>query len=150
MPLKFILKCSTPILTFCFSIYWTPKIYIYLCCNSLSSLVTLAVSERKIMKNKNALTAAFASCLLGDYRVVTRYMGSGINRKRWGGIRDHSAGIWDHKPWDRDQHYCKGIRDPVFRHKNKDHKILKCALIGGTCQHFSIQLYFCCNISIRY
>ena len=19
------------------------------------------------------------------------------------GIRDHSAGIWDHKPWDRDQ-----------------------------------------------
>ena len=24
------------------------------------------------------------------------------------------------------------------------------ALIGRTCQHFSIQLYFCCNISIRY
>ena len=52
------------------------------------------------MKNKNTLTAALASRLLGDYRVVTRYMGSGINRKRWGGIRDHSAGIWDHKPWD--------------------------------------------------
>ena len=83
-------------------------------------------------------------------RVVTRYMGSGINSKKWGGIRNHSAGIWDHKPWDRDQHYCKGIMDQVFRHNNKDHKILKCALIGGTCRHFSIQLYFCCNISIQY
>ena len=83
-------------------------------------------------------------------RVVTKYMGSGINSKNWGGIRNHSAEIWDHKPWDRDQHYCKGIRDPVFRHNIKDHKILKCALIGGTCQHFSIQLYFCGNISIRY
>ena len=84
-------------------------------------------------------------------KVVTRYMGSEINSKKWGGIRDHSAGIWDHKPWDRDQHCCKGIRDPVFRRNNKDHKILKCALIGGlTCQRFSLQLYFCCNISIRY
>jgi len=69
-------------------------------------------------------------------------MGSGINSKKWGGIRDHSAGIWDQKPWDRDQHYCKGIRDPVFRHDNKDHKILKCALIEGACQHFPIMLYF--------
>ena len=78
-------------------------------------------------------------------------MGSEINSKKWDGIRDHSAGIWDHKPWDRDQHYCKRIRNPVSWRNNKDHKILKCALIGGlTCQHFSFQLYFCCNISIRY
>ena len=69
-------------------------------------------------------------------------MGSGINSKKCGGIRYHSTGIWDEKPWDRDQHYCKGIRDPVLRHDNKDHKILKCALIGGACQHFSIKLYF--------
>ena len=46
--------------------------------------------------------------------------------------------IWDQKPWDLDQHYRKGIRDPVFRHDNKDHNILKCALIGGACQRFSI------------
>ena len=76
-------------------------------------------------------------------RVVTRYMGPGINSKKtWGGIRDHSTGIWDQKPLDRNQHYCKGIRDPVLQHDNKDHKILKCALIGGACQHFSIKLYF--------
>ena len=36
-------------------------------------------------------------------RVVTRYMGSGIKGKKWVGIRDHRLGIWDHKPWDRDQ-----------------------------------------------
>ena len=75
----------------------------------------------------------------------------GSTAKNGGGIGDHSAGIWDHKPWDRDQYFCKGIRDPVFRlHEKKDHKILKRALTGGTCQHFSIQLYFCYNISIRY
>ena len=36
-------------------------------------------------------------------RVVTRYMGSGIKGLNRGGIRDHSAGIWDHNQWDRDQ-----------------------------------------------
>ena len=46
----------------------------------------------------------------GTNRVVTRYMGSGINDETSGGIRDHSAGISDHKPWDRDQYYHKGIR----------------------------------------
>ena len=28
-------------------------------------------------------------------RVVTRYMGSEINCKKWGGIWDHSTGIWE-------------------------------------------------------
>ena len=40
-------------------------------------------------------------------RVVTRYMGSRINgsfRGGIGGIRYHNPGIWDHNPWDRDQH----------------------------------------------
>ena len=69
-------------------------------------------------------------------RVVTRWR-SEIKSKKWGGI-------WEHKPWDQDQHYCKEIMDSVVRHNNRDHNILKCA------QHFSIQLYFCCNISIRY
>ena len=30
-------------------------------------------------------------------------MGSGIKGQKKGGIRDHSAGIWDHNPRDRDQ-----------------------------------------------
>ena len=34
--------------------------------------------------------------------------------KKWGGIWDHSTGIWKHKPWDRDQHNCKEIRDSVI------------------------------------
>ena len=46
-------------------------------------------------------------------------MGLGINSKNRCGIRDHSAGNWDHKPWDWDQQYCKGIRDPVLRHNKK-------------------------------
>ena len=52
---------------------------------------------------------------------------SGINTKKWGGIRDHctAPGSWITSRWDRDQHYCKGIRDPVVQQKNKDHKILK-------------------------
>ena len=43
-----------------------------------------------------------------------------------------------------DQHYSKGITDPVFRHNNKDHKILKCALIGSplhsrfSCSHATL------------
>ena len=56
-------------------------------------------------------------------------MGSEINSKKWGGIWDHSTGIWKHKPWDRDQHYCKEIKDPVVQHNNKDPNILKCALL---------------------
>ena len=56
-------------------------------------------------------------------------MGSEINSKKWGGIWDHSTGIWEHKPWDRDQHYCKEIKDPVVQHNNKDPNILKCALL---------------------
>ena len=52
-----------------------------------------------------------------------------------GGVRNHSAGIWYHKPCDRDQWYCNGIREPVFRYNNKDHKFLESALIGRTCQH---------------
>ena len=40
-------------------------------------------------------------------------MGSGITAPGSGsavfqGIRDHSPGIWDHKPWDRDQQCFKG------------------------------------------
>ena len=60
-------------------------------------------------------------------------MGLGINSKNRCGIRDHSAGNWDHKPWDWDQQYYKGIRDPVLPRNNKGHKIPKCALSGGTC-----------------
>ena len=58
------------------------------------------------------------------------------------GITAPGSGSQAVESWD--QHYSKGITDPVFRHNNKDHKILKCALIGGTRQHFSNQLYFCC------
>ena len=36
------------------------------------------------------------------FRVVTRYMGSGINGLFGNGIRDQSSGIWDYNPWDRD------------------------------------------------
>ena len=52
---------------------------------------------------------------------------SGINTKKWGGIRDHctAPGSWITSRWDRDQHYCKETRDPVVQQKNKDHKILK-------------------------
>ena len=50
-----------------------------------------------------------------QFRVVTRYRGSGINSKKLGGIRTHSARIWDHKPWKQDQQYCKGIRELVFQ-----------------------------------
>ena len=52
---------------------------------------------------------------------------SGINTKKWGGISDHctAPGSWITSRWDRDQHYCKGIRDPVVQQNNKDHKILK-------------------------
>ena len=60
-------------------------------------------------------------------------MGSGINSIKWNGIRDPSTWIWDYKPWDRDQWYCKRIRDPVIRGNIRDPlKILKRALIGGT------------------
>ena len=59
-------------------------------------------------------------------------MGSGINNKKWDGVRDHSTWIWEYKAWDRDQQYDKRIRDPVIRQNIRDHKILKCALIGGT------------------
>ena len=38
-------------------------------------------------------------------------------------------GIWDHKPWDRDQWCCVGIRDQVFRQKIKCHKMAKFRLI---------------------
>ena len=54
-------------------------------------------------------------------------MVSRINSTKLGKIRDHSAGIWDHKPWDRDQYW--------FFDMNKDHKILESTLIGRTCQH---------------
>ena len=37
---------------FCFSIYFTPKIYIYLLYNCLSKLATHAVSEDKLKKTK--------------------------------------------------------------------------------------------------
>ena len=57
-------------------------------------------------------------------------MGSGIKGKKWGGIRDHRPGIWDHKPWERDQKCCEGIRDQVFRQKIKYHKMTKSTLIG--------------------
>ena len=40
---------------------------------------------------------------MSESRVVTRYMGSGIKGLKMGGIRDHSPGIWDHNPHDRDQ-----------------------------------------------
>ena len=32
-----------------------------------------------------------------------RYMGSGIKGQKKGGIQDHSPGIWDNNPRDRDQ-----------------------------------------------
>ena len=98
--------------------------------------------DRAILRGEGTLVNSDLESEARRPRVGTRYMGSGINSKKWGGIRYHSTGIWDHKPWDPDQHYCKDIRDPVFRHDNKDHKILKCALIGGACRHFSIQLNF--------
>ena len=44
-------------------------------------------------------------------RVVKRYMGSGMKGLQRGGIWDQSPGIWEHKPWDRDQQCLKGIRD---------------------------------------
>ena len=69
------------------------------------------------------------------------------------GIRDDRAGIWDLKPWDRDwiSITVRGLGSSSFLgYNNQDHKILKCALIGRTCQRFKIQLYFCCNIWIRY
>ena len=53
-------------------------------------------------------------------RVVTRYMGSGIKGLNRGGIRDHSPGIWDHNPWDRDQQCLHGIRDHSVLHNNKN------------------------------
>ena len=37
-----------------------------------------------------------------------------------GGIRDHSPGIWDHNPWDRDQQCLHGIRDHSVLHNNKN------------------------------
>ena len=43
--LTLILKCSMPTFTSCFSIYFNPKIYIYLRYNSLHSLATHAVSK---------------------------------------------------------------------------------------------------------
>ena len=48
--LTFILKCSMPTFTFCFSIYFDPKIYIYLLCSCLSKLATHAVYEDKLKK----------------------------------------------------------------------------------------------------
>ena len=42
-------------------------------------------------------------CIQEQVRVVKRYMGSGIKGRKKGGIRDHSPGIWDHNPRDRDQ-----------------------------------------------
>ena len=40
-----------------------------------------------------------------------------------------------------EQDYCKGISDIVVRHNNTDHNILKCALIGETCQHFQFSIF---------
>ena len=56
------------------------------------------------------------------HRVVTRYMGSGIKGQKKGGIRDHSPGIWDHKPRDRDQRCFSldqgsGVVDQILRDK---------------------------------
>ena len=69
-------------------------------------------------------------------------MGSEINSKKWGEIWDHSTGIWEHKPWDRDQHYCKEIKDPVVQHNNKDPNILKCALLEEPANIFQFSCIF--------
>ena len=47
-------------------------------------------------------------------RVVTRYVGSGIKGLKRDVIRDHSPGIWDHNPRDRDQRYFHSIKDQAF------------------------------------
>ena len=47
-------------------------------------------------------------------------MGSGVKDLNRGGIRDHSPGIWDHNPWDRDQQCLHGIRDHSVLHNNKN------------------------------
>ena len=87
MPLKFILKCSMPILTFCFSIYWTPKIYIFLCCKSLSSLVTLAGGFRE--KNYEKQERAYSGM-----RVSPAWRLQGRNKVY--GIRDQPQKMeWD-------------------------------------------------------
>ena len=46
------------------------------------------------------------------------------------------------KPWDGDQHYCKEIRDSVVRHNNKDHNILKCALLEEPSNIFQFSCIF--------
>ena len=74
-------------------------------------------------------------------RVVTRYMGSEINCKKWGGIWDHSTGIWEPSRG-MGQHYCKEIRDSVVRHNNKDHNILKCALLEEPSNIFQFSCIF--------
>ena len=52
MLLTRILKCSMPTFTFCVSIYFNPKIYIYVLYNCVSKLATRAVSEDKLIKRK--------------------------------------------------------------------------------------------------
>ena len=72
--------------------------------------------------------ADFCTCL-AKIRVVTRYMGSGITATGSGitsrGIRISSG----------DQGSGSSLG-----YNNQDHKILKCALIGGTCQRFLVNL----------
>ena len=53
MLLTCMLKYSMPTFTFCVSIYFNPKIYIYVLYNCVSKLATHAVSEDKLKKKKN-------------------------------------------------------------------------------------------------
>ena len=56
-------------------------------------------------------------------------MVSRINSTKLGKIRDHSAGIWDHKPWDRDQYWFFDITTKTTKFRRA------VTLIGRTCQH---------------
>ena len=81
-----------------------------------------------------------------------RYMGSGIKGLNRGGIRDHSSGIWDHNPWDRDQQCLHGIRNHSVLHNNKNHKNHKTRVSGfiWDFQSFSAIFRFCFSWYLHY